>query len=166
MSTSRIDSSGLNAKSGPALEVSVSVGASVSRALRLERSSGPPTEPAISAHEIVALVHPEDGGYFEHTLEWAAKNRRESARISIRLARADGDWVSVLARIGSGNGECLELRIDLDDAAAARRAEAQIRQIVEGAQQAAVVHVGGKVVYSNPSLARLMGYASLEAMRA
>jgi two-component system, cell cycle sensor histidine kinase PleC len=166
MSTSRIDSSALHAKSGPALEVSVSVGASASRALRLEQSGGPLTEPATSAHEIVALVHPEDRSYFEHTLDWATRNLGESARISIRLARGDGNWVSVLAKIGSGNSGRLALNIDLDDAAAARRAEAQIRQIVEGAQQAAVVHVGAKVVYSNPSLARLMGYASLDAMRA
>ncbi|HXP72529.1 MAG TPA: PAS domain-containing sensor histidine kinase [Stellaceae bacterium] len=81
------------------------------------------------------------------------------------MARGNGDWVAVHATVGVERTERLALKIELDDAAAARRAEAQIRQIIEGAQQAAVVHVGGKVVFSNASLAKLMGYASLEEMR-
>ncbi len=166
MSASTAQSSLSSVTSGLVLEVALSVGASAARALRLEQIGGALTKAAATASEIGALVHPEDRGCFEHTLDWVQRSDGEAARLSIRIARGEADWVSLLARIGYGSDKRLAIRIELDDAVAARRAEAQIRQVVEGAQQAAVVHVGSKVVYSNPALARLMGYASLEEMRA
>ena len=165
MSASTAQSPLSSVTSGLVLEVALSVGASAARALRLDQIGGPLTKAAATATEIGALVHPEDRGCFEHTLDWVQRSDGESARLSIRMARGKDDWVSLLAGIGRGSDKRLAIRIELDDAVAARRAEAQIRQVVEGAQQAAVVHVGSKVVYSNPALARLMGYASLEEMR-
>ena len=165
MTTSRTDTSVPLRAPSAALEVALSIGASAARALRLAEAGGPLAQPVAKAGEIAALVHPDDRGYFQHTLDWARGTGGGAAKISVRLARGEREWVGVIATIGAGDDERVRLRLELDDAAAARRAEAQIRQIIEGAQQAAVVHVGGKVVYSNPSLARLMGYASLEEMR-
>jgi len=148
----------------PGFPIRLSIGKSVARALQLASE-----EPGIFAVRDAAAfaehAHPEDRSHFLNTVDWAQRCAGETARLVLRLARADGAWVSVIAKLGPAGPDGVELRIELDDAAAARRAEAQIRQIVEGARQAAVVQVGRRVVYSNPALAELVGYASLEEMR-
>ena len=149
----------------PDLQLALSYGKAALRAFHLAQADPSTAAQTIDANTFLALVHSEDRGHLEHTLAWARHAGEQTARVIVRLARSDGAWVSVVAKVGPGAPAAVAVQIDLDDAAAARRAEAQIRQIVEGAQQAAVVHVGRQIVYSNPALAALMGYASLEEMR-
>jgi two-component system cell cycle sensor histidine kinase PleC len=152
----------------PRFELALSVGEAAWRALHLAQAGGPLTRAKVDAAEIIALVHPEDRDHFEHALEWARRSRAATgtARILARLARSDGHWVGIVAILRPGGAKSVPLRIELDDAASARHAEAQFRQVVESAQQGALVHAGREIVYANAALARLLGYGSLEEMRA
>ena len=147
------------------LELGVSIESAAARALQLSKLGGPLTQSGITILELLKLVHVDDREGLANSVEWAQSVRGQQIRLLVRLKRPDGEWVSVVATVGPQISGRVGLAIDLDDAASARRAEAHIRQIVEGAQQAAVVHVGKQIVYSNPALAQLMGYSSLEEMR-
>ena len=140
----------------------LSAGAAVGRAL------GAPSLPhgAVVEHQLLALLHPDDRACFAQMLRWARAAQGERARLLVRLQRAGGEPVSVIAGIAASASGMAHVEIQLDDAAAARRAEAQIRQVVEGARQAAVVTVGGRIAYTNHALARMLGFNSLEELRA
>ncbi|MGH7123220.1 MAG: hypothetical protein ACREFI_02525, partial [Stellaceae bacterium] len=134
--------------------LALSVSKAAARALRM------PEQAAAVEVDVTALgahVHPEDLSHYLNTVHWARHADGQVARSILRLARPDDGWVSVIVKFGPVCANVVNVQIDLDDAAAAQRAEKQIRQIVEGARQAAVVHVGRQVVYSNPALASLMG---------
>ena len=140
----------------------LSAGSAVGRALGA--SSLP--NGAIAEHQALALLHPDDQACFAQILRWTRAAPGQSARLLVRLHRTGGEPVSVIAHIALGASGLVHVEIQLDDAAAARRAEAQIRQVVEGAQQAAVVTVGNRIAYSNHALARMLGFRSLEELRA
>jgi PAS domain S-box-containing protein len=142
--------------------VVLSAGSAVGRALGA--SSLP--NGAVAEPRVLALLHRDDRACFAQVLRWTRAAPGESARLLVRLNRSAGEPVSVIARIAVGASGMAHVEIQLDDAAAARRAEAQIRQVVEGAQQAAVVTVGSRIAYSNPALARMLGFRSLEELRA
>jgi two-component system cell cycle sensor histidine kinase PleC len=145
--------------------LSLLIGPAVARALRLSALGGPLAQSAIALDDLIELTEPDDREALATMIRWARTSGDRRARLLFRVRRPDGEHVGVVGTIGGTAAGSVELSLDLDDAAAARRAEAHIRQIVEGANQAAVVHVGKQVVYSNPALAKLMGYASLEEMR-
>jgi PAS domain S-box-containing protein len=112
---------------------------------------------------IAGLVHADERAFFRHAADWACGGQAP-ARLSLRLARPNDNWVAVLAELrGTVSGP--RLTLELDEAAAARRAEAQIRQIVENARQAASVRQGERIVFTNHALAQLLGYESLAEMR-
>ena len=146
-------------------ELSLSVDPAVARALRLLQSGGPLAQPTIAIVDLLGVTDQEDRCALEGAIRWSQQFRDQNARLLFRLMRHDGERVGVIGSLRTKSTVGIELKLELDDVAAARRAEAHIRQIVEGAQQAAVVHVGKQIVYSNPALAKLMGYSSLEEMR-
>ena len=142
-------------------DIALTLGRGARRALRLD-------DPAVvlpgSVAELCEWAHPEDRDFLAHTLGWARAAGGKAARIWCRLARPDEGWVPVLLRSRIDKG-VLQVEVELDDVASARRAEAQIRQVVEEARQAAVVDVGDNVAYTNHALARMLGYASLAELR-
>jgi PAS domain S-box-containing protein len=142
--------------------VSLAFGASAARALHFAPGVAAPVR---TTDELLGLLHPEDRAGFAALLAWVRQQAGESARLWCRLARADGEWIHVLARIRAAGGR-VTIEVELDDAASARRAEAQIRQILEEAGLVAVVDCGGEIVYANSALARMLGYASLIELRA
>ena len=113
---------------------------------------------------LIELVDPQDQEFTRHTLTWAKTQEGASGRLRLRMRKSTGGWLPVSAIVGRHGGKVV-MSVATDDAEALRRAEAKLRQIVEGARQAATVTVDGRVVYANPALATLLGYDSLEQMR-
>ncbi|MEQ9639492.1 MAG: PAS domain S-box protein [Alphaproteobacteria bacterium] len=113
---------------------------------------------------IVALVDPCQRAFLLHTLDWVRESG-EAVRLGLRLRRG-ADWVAAVADVTLEADAGVTLTLARDDVAAARRAEAQFRQLVENAQQAVTVMVGEQVVFINHALAALVGYGSLAELRA
>ncbi len=115
--------------------------------------------------DLLATVDRTDRGMLEALASRALDHGEETGRLLVRLDFGDSDPIQAICVVAAPGGR-LRVELDLDDAAAARRAETHIRQVVEGAQQAAVVRIDNRSVYTNPALARLLGFESLEALRA
>jgi two-component system, cell cycle sensor histidine kinase PleC len=120
----------------------------------------------ISVRDLVELVHPADQDGLEYMLRWPGAAKGQAASISVRVGRGEDRWVRSMAQIGRAAEGSLRVELELDEVATAKRAEAQIRSIVEGAKQAAVVRYGSRIVYTNEALASMLGYRSLEELRA
>ncbi|WP_416897342.1 MAG: PAS domain S-box protein [Minwuia sp.] len=117
----------------------------------------------IPTERLLDQIHPDDRAFARMTTEWARTADKDTGRLKVRMRRADGGWVPVRIQCGNDGGAFLSL--SADEAETLRRAELKLRQIVEGARQAATVTVGKRVVYANPALAPMLGYKSLEHMR-
>src|SRR5262245_45736576 len=107
----------------PRSTLSLLVGPAVARALRLEALGGPLAQPAIAVDDLLMLTEPDDREALAAMIRWAHTPGDRKARLLLRLRRADGEQVSVVGTIGGTAADSVELSLDLDDAAAARRAE-------------------------------------------
>jgi PAS domain S-box-containing protein len=105
-------------------------------------------------------IHPDDRQFFELTRFWAASSTGKSATIQLRWARDGGRWTPLFATIEAISEETIRVSLRADDAVAARRAEAQLRRVVEGSAQGIIVRTAQEVLYMNDAFAHLIGYSS------
>ena len=143
-------------------ELRVAVGAKAARALRLNADSA--LSATLTFERLLELVHPGNRRFLEAVVD-TFRIGDEPAAMRLLMARDNGEFVSVMAELRRSPLGGPELAVDLDEIAAARRSENQIRQIIESAQQAVTVRVGERIAYSNHALARMLGYASLAELR-
>ena len=118
-------------------------------------------------------IHPEDRAAFRAKAIEAAKSRGR-AEVEYRLRRPDGRSMHVRQVFepfeqGAGDGRWFSTLQDVtafaEAQAAAREAESNYRSVFNNATVGIfVVDPGGRVVSANPMLARILGYASAEAM--
>jgi PAS domain S-box-containing protein len=114
----------------------------------------------------VDFVHPEDRGFVSASLAWAQTQIGATGTLQFRLRRGEQRWLTMLLRFLGSPGSCVSLSLHLDETVAARRAEAQMRQIVEGSCHG--IHlsaIDGRLLYSNLGFAKLLGFDSIAAMR-
>jgi PAS domain S-box-containing protein len=103
-------------------------------------------------------LHPEDRDIAEMLAERALRGGK-SASAELRWERRTDRW----SRLRTGfslSGNRVRITLDYDDVAKLRRAEEQMRRVVEGSAQGIVVRTHDEVLYMNESFARLLGYAS------
>jgi len=105
-------------------------------------------------------IHPDDRQFFDLTRFWAASASGKPATIQLRWARDGGRWTPLFATIEAISEETTRVSLRADDAVAARRAEAQLRRVVEGSAQGIVVRTAQEVLYMNDAFAHLLGYNS------
>jgi PAS domain S-box-containing protein len=111
---------------------------------------------------LAASLHPHDIAFYEQTRTWFAAQQAASATIRLRLRHAQSGWVPTLATFQAKPGARLTVLLVLDDLAAAERREAKMRWIIEGSAQGVIVRSTTSLIYANESVARMLGYASLE----
>jgi len=116
--------------------------------------------------ELQERIHPDDRGGFDLICGWVSSEPGRSSTLRLRIRRSGGRWVSVLATLRCIKDGEAAISLDLDEIAAARRTESQMRAVAEGARQAVLVSVGSRVVYLNPAFARLLGFESIAALQA
>ncbi|MGD0866701.1 MAG: PAS domain-containing sensor histidine kinase [Rhizomicrobium sp.] len=109
---------------------------------------------------ILTQIHPEDADVFELVRAQAPQRAGRSATIGLRWARSGGKWSKLFATVAAQDDGTVRLSLVGDEAAAARRAEVQMRRVVEGSAQGIIVRTQTQVLYMNNSFARLVGYAS------
>ncbi len=105
-------------------------------------------------------IHPDDRQFFDLTRFWATSGSGKPATIQLRWSREAGRWSTVFATFQAISEETVRVTLRADGEAAARRAEAQMRRVVEGSAQGIVVRNQDEVLYMNDAFARLLGFAS------
>ncbi len=107
---------------------------------------------------ILARIAPEDRCFFELTCRWVAVCGE--ARIQIRWLRSEGHRSHLLARLRSEGPGRVEVTLRRDELHAARRAEMQLRHVVEGSARGIVVRTADEILYLNDAFAHLVGFAN------
>jgi PAS domain S-box-containing protein len=111
-------------------------------------------------------IHPDDYDFFLWSAEWVLNGAHRQQTIQLRWARALGRWAKVYATLRSESGETISVTFQPDEIEHARRAEAQLRRIVEGSAQGVIVRTNTDVLYTNDAFAHMIGYASAREMAA
>ena len=106
-------------------------------------------------------IHPDDREFFALTKHWVhAVSPMTIPSIRVRWARSNGHWAPVFVSIAPESSETLRVSVRRDEADSARRAERQLRRVVEGSLQGVVVRTNKEILFMNDAFARIVGYAS------
>lgn len=111
----------------------------------------------------VTRVYDADRPFLTMTLCWLREDPSREAAIRLRFARPNGRLMSVLAT-GRRVGETVYLDIRADETALARRAERQMRRVVEGSRQGIIVRTGDEMLYMNDGFANLVGFRTAKEL--
>ena len=114
----------------------------------------------VVGENILVHIHPEDTDVFEALRKLAPSRGERTATLEIRWARGPDRWSRLFATIGQQDDGGTRLVLAGDEATVARRAEAQMRRVIEGSAQGIIVRTQSKILYMNDSFARLVGYES------
>jgi len=110
-----------------------------------------------------ARVFPADRPFIAATARWVREEPDQEATIRIRFMRANGRLFTAYGTFFCAGGEtCVVLRPD--ETGLARRAERQMRKVVEGSLQGIVVRTNTEMLYLNDGYAKLLGYESPKAL--
>jgi PAS domain S-box-containing protein len=104
-------------------------------------------------------IHPSEREFVAATLRWIVDEPDREGNIAFRFARGNGSWLNVTAAL-RGDGATVRVTAAVDDVALARRAEAQMRRVVEASRQGIVVRTADELLYLNDAFAQLLGYDS------
>jgi PAS domain S-box-containing protein len=108
------------------------------------------------------LVHKQDQGAFAASSKWVLEDPEHTISLRIKFRRGGEWWIEVAATITRDDPAHLTVLIEVDDAATWRLSANQMRQLVEGARQGAVVQTIDGPLYINESMARLIGFDTIE----
>jgi PAS domain S-box-containing protein len=111
------------------------------------------------APNLLDLIHPDDQAFLRANLSWMAEEPGRKGIVAARVARPDGGWFRVTLQL-HGQGSAVRAEIALDELAAARRAEAQMRQAIDASLHGIVVRTNEELLYANDGFAHLLGYES------
>jgi PAS domain S-box-containing protein len=107
-----------------------------------------------------AQIHADDYDFFLWSAQWilAAPGRVQTVRL--RWARPNSRWALINVTLRRDPGQTFTIIHHPDEVEQARRAEAQLRRVVEGSAQGIVVRTVSDVLYVNDAFAHLLGFAS------
>ncbi len=110
----------------------------------------------------IDLVHAEDRDFVAAAIAWASAEADRTGTLQCRLLRGELRSIAMRLDLSGRPGSTVALTLQIDELAAARRAEAQMRRVVDGARQAITVGgSGGKMLYCNDGFVRMLGFQSI-----
>jgi PAS domain S-box-containing protein len=109
-------------------------------------------------------IHPDDYDFFLAVAQWLMGSQGREQTIVLRWARANGRWSKINATLRSDNDQTVRVVLRPDEVEQAKRAELQLRRVVEGSAQGIVVRTNTDVLYTNDAFAHMLGFASTRAM--
>lgn len=112
--------------------------------------------------KLIELVHASDQDAFEMASNWVLEDPNNSISLHMKFRRGGEWWIEVNAEITRNAQNLLIVQIKVDDAATWRLQAQQMRRLVEGSRQGAVVQTIDGPLYINEGMARLMGFDSIE----
>ena len=117
----------------------------------------------IEGSDFLDWVPDGDRELVRNALLQALAEPRDAITCAHRLRHAAGHLLHVESHISNRTQDAAVggLVVNVRDVTRFRRAETRLRQTLEGSVQAIVVHRGGKPLFANSAMARLVGYASV-----
>jgi PAS domain S-box-containing protein len=115
--------------------------------------------------QLVSRAHEPDRAFLVHTFEWVRGNPPEQATLRVRVPRSNGRLMNVFATC-RGAGDRVHVTLRSDEAGLARRAERQMRQVVEGSAQGIVVRSHNELLFLNDGFAKMLGYSGAKELMA
>jgi PAS domain S-box-containing protein len=119
--------------------------------------------PLIVGERFDTRVFPADRPFIAATARWVREEPEQEATIRIRFVRANGKLFIAYGTFFCAGGET-RVVLRPDETALARRAERQMRNVVEGSLQGIVVRTNDDMLFLNDGYAKLIGYESLKAL--
>jgi PAS domain S-box-containing protein len=111
-------------------------------------------------------IHPDDYDFFLWSAQWVMHGSGRDQTILLRWARSQGRWSRINVTLHSDDDENVRVVFHPDEVEHARRAESQLRRVVEGSAQGVIVRTMTDVLYINDAFAHMMGFASAREMSA
>jgi PAS domain S-box-containing protein len=111
-------------------------------------------------------IHPDDYDFFLASAQWVMASRGGEQTIVLRWARANGRWAKINATLRSDNEHTVRVVLRPDEVEHARRAELQLRRVVEGSAQGVIVRTATDILFTNDAFAHLMGFPSVRELSA
>jgi PAS domain S-box-containing protein len=117
----------------------------------------------IPGESIARRLYAPDFEFLMAAARWLREDRTREATVRLRFLRDNGKFLFSYGTLGGADGG-LHLTLMPDEAGAARRAEGQMRQVVEGSAQGIIVRDSTTALYMNDGFARLLGYEDAAAL--
>jgi PAS domain S-box-containing protein len=109
--------------------------------------------------QFLDCIHPDDKD-LASTLATRALGCGRSATIELRWRRSRDRWSWLTTCFERESGHNVRVTLRRDDATHLRRAEEQMRRVVEGSAQGIIVRTRDETLYMNNSFAKLLGFPS------
>ena len=129
--------------------------------IRAEGKAGRLIEDIEPGTQLFERLHSDDRDIAALLIARATDTALDAAA-ELRWARSNGRWHSLLTRFEPQGDGSIRVCLRYDDIAQLRRAEEQMRRVVEGSAQGIVVRTRDEVLYMNDSFAKLLGYATYQ----
>ncbi len=109
-------------------------------------------------------IHSDDCEAFLASCRWVAKRDGRSVSVRLKFRKGSEWWIAIIATITNDKEDRLNVRIENDDAESYKMASAQMRALIEGSRQGAVVQSIDGPKFINDGFARLLGYNDIEEL--
>ena len=119
----------------------------------------------IAGDPLAPHLHAPDRDYLFATMQWLAGDETREATLQLRFVRS-GRRLLLTRAVARHKASETHLALYLDEAQAARRAERQMRRVVEGSHQGVVVRTNSEVLFLNDGFAKLVGYETARELMA
>jgi PAS domain S-box-containing protein len=117
----------------------------------------------VAGAPILELIHPEDRDFFDAALRWALAGSSQAAHLHVRLQQGGPAPVAVRARLRTHRPGVARIALSFERTLLARAAQTQLRRVLDDAPQGVLVRTAeGRILYVNPALAEMLGYAREE----
>ncbi|MDE3116287.1 MAG: PAS domain S-box protein, partial [Pseudomonadota bacterium] len=117
----------------------------------------------VPGESIAKMLHAPDFEFLMATSRWVREQPKREATIRLRFLRDNGEFLFAYASLCAA-AEATLMTLRPDEAEAARRAEQQMRQVVEGSAQGIIVRDNKTALYMNDGFAKLLGYENAETL--
>ena len=113
----------------------------------------------VAGASIAHTLLPSDFDFLMATAQWARQDERREATMTLRFRRSNGKIFNTHGRCRH-HGGATHLVLWPDETEVARRAERQLRRVIEGSLQGVIVRTNDEVLFMNDGFAKLVGYES------
>jgi len=111
-------------------------------------------------------IHPDEYDFFLWCAQWVMDQPDRNQTILLRWARSQGRWSRINVTLRHDGDGTVRVLFQPDEVEHARRAEMQLRRVVEGSAQGVIVRTMTEVLYTNDAFAHMLGFASTREMSA
>jgi PAS domain S-box-containing protein len=136
--------------------------------LRVEEQDRPRSVdlPSLAAGAAIRdLIHPQERDFFDMTRRWVLGEPGRQAQIGLRLQQTGDDFACVRARLTGDPAGVITVALGVGEKTGAHAAQEQLLRVLENAPQGVLVRTAeGQILYVNPALPAMMGYAREELL--